>query len=108
MPTFDELLGRDGIDEHNIAEAVFRRSAGAAAAGVQVFTLHAELEGGQLLGAFEALLTKWRDAGLAPTCMATAHAAALRHPPPAQRVVMGEIPGRSGHLALQDAGLAPA
>jgi peptidoglycan/xylan/chitin deacetylase (PgdA/CDA1 family) len=108
LPTFDELLGRDGIDEHNIAEAVFRRSAGAAAAGVQVFTLHAELEGGQLLGAFEALLTKWRDAGRAPTCMATAHAAALRHPPPAQRVVMGEIPGRSGHLALQDAGLAPA
>ena len=30
LPTFDELLGRDGIDESNIADAVFRLSAGAA------------------------------------------------------------------------------
>ena len=26
LPTFDELLGRDGIDESTIAEAVFRLS----------------------------------------------------------------------------------
>ena len=47
LPTFDELLGRDGVDESNIADAVFGLSRGAAAPEtvLQVFTLHAELEG---------------------------------------------------------------
>ena len=41
------LLGRDGTDESNIADAVFRLSTQARCAGepLQVFTLHAELEG---------------------------------------------------------------
>src|SRR5271155_1318744 len=43
LPTFDELLGRDGIDETNIADTVLRLSA--AGEALQVFTLHAELEG---------------------------------------------------------------
>src|SRR3984893_2216417 len=46
LPTFDEILGVGGVDESTIAEAVFRLSAAAADAGdLQVFTLHAELEG---------------------------------------------------------------
>src|SRR5580692_6983140 len=54
LPTFDELLGRDGVDESNIADAVFRISennAGASGENLQVFTLHAELEGMLLLEA---------------------------------------------------------
>src|SRR5271155_5733436 len=43
LPTFDELLGREHIDESNIADAGFRLSA--AGEALQVFTLHAELEG---------------------------------------------------------------
>ena len=56
--------GADGIDESNIADAVFRLSepqGGAPPDHLQVFTLHAELEGMLLLGAFESLLTKWRE-----------------------------------------------
>ena len=103
LPTFDEVLGVDGVDESTIADAVFRSSAAAAAAGpadnVQVFTLHAELEGMLLLDAFESLLVKWRDAGASITRMAKIHELAMRRPLPARAVVMGEVAGRSGLLA---------
>jgi peptidoglycan/xylan/chitin deacetylase (PgdA/CDA1 family) len=100
LPTFDELLGREGTVESNIADAVFRLSAAAPRGTLQVFTLHAELEGGQLLGAFESLLVKWRDAGARLARMADVHARVLEGSLPARAVVMGEIPGRSGLLAM--------
>jgi len=107
LPTFDELLGVDGIDESTLAGAVFRLSAAAAESGAeddpQVFTLHAELEGMLLLEAFESLLVKWREAGAVITRMAKVHELALRRPLPARAVVMGEVAGRSGRLAVQAA-----
>jgi peptidoglycan/xylan/chitin deacetylase (PgdA/CDA1 family) len=101
LPTFDELLGRDGIDETSIADAVFVRSTRAEDPMLQVFTLHAELEGMRLLGAFEALLEKWRNAGATLVRMADLHAMAAQRPMPARSVIRGEIPGRSGLLAIQ-------
>ncbi len=107
LPTFDELLGRDGIDESNIADAVFRLSVGDATAHsdapLHVFTLHAELEGMLLLPAFESLLQKWQAAGAHITRMAKIHELSLARPLPDQTVVMGEVPGRSGLLAMQPA-----
>jgi undecaprenyl phosphate-alpha-L-ara4FN deformylase len=140
LPTFDEILGVDGVDEASIADAVFRLSAAAAGAagaadagagaaradaaqasaagtlsagsredGLQVFTLHAELEGMLLLGAFESLLVKWRESGASITRMAKIHEAAMRRPLPTRAVVMGEVAGRSGLLAVQaPSGAAPA
>ncbi len=99
LPTFDELLGRDSIDESSIAAALFDRSQAAAHPALQVFTLHAELEGMLLRDAFESLLVKWRDAGALVTRMAAIHALAARLPLPVRAVVMGEVPGRSGLLA---------
>jgi hypothetical protein len=101
LPTFDELLGRDGIGESTVAEAVFRVSAGVPADDLQVFTLHAELEGMRLLGAFESLLVQWRAAGAALTRMAGIYEHAMRRPLPHRRVVLGEVAGRSGLLAVQ-------
>ena len=104
LPTFDELLGSEGIDESTIAEAVFRRSEINAAAytdRLQVFTLHAELEGMLLLHGFESLLTKWQAAGVTITRMAAIHQQAMQRPLPDQTVIMGEVPGRSGLLAMQ-------
>ena len=120
LPTFDEILGVGGVDESSIADAVFRLSADAANAadaapasaagtssegsradGLQVFTLHAELEGMLLLGAFESLLVKWRESGASITRMAKIHEAATRRPLPTRAVVMGEVAGRSGLLAVQ-------
>ena len=104
LPTFDELLGREGIDESTIAEAVFRLSEKNAASGadpLQVFTLHAELEGMLLLNSFESLLTQWQAAGVTIARMAAIHRQAVQRPLPDQTVIMGEVPGRSGLLAIQ-------
>ena len=104
LPTFDELLGRDGIEEATLAEAVFKlseKNAATSAHGLQVFTLHAELEGMLLLNSFEALLRQWQAAGVVLTRMARIHELALQTPLPDQTVIMGEVPGRSGLLAVQ-------
>jgi undecaprenyl phosphate-alpha-L-ara4FN deformylase len=101
LPTFDELLGRDGVDESNIADAMFRLSTSGSPQAPQVFTLHAELEGMRLRDAFESLLEKWRDAGAAVTRMARIHTLVTQDHLPTRAVIMGEIPGRSGSLAIQ-------
>ncbi|HWJ36354.1 MAG TPA: polysaccharide deacetylase family protein [Steroidobacteraceae bacterium] len=109
LPTFDELLGRDGIDESSIAEAMFQLSVVEAAdSRLQVFTLHAELEGMLLLDAFESLLLKWRGAGATVTRMAAIHALATQRELPIRAVIQGEIPGRSGLLAVQAPAAAAA
>jgi undecaprenyl phosphate-alpha-L-ara4FN deformylase len=102
LPTFDEILGVDGVDESTAGETVFRLSA-ASADRLQVFTLHAELEGMLLLDAFESLLVKWREAGATVTRMAKIHDIAVERPLPARTVVMGEVAGRSGLLAVSAA-----
>jgi undecaprenyl phosphate-alpha-L-ara4FN deformylase len=102
LPTFDEILGVDGVDESNVAEAVFRLSTAAGPVQpLQVFTLHAELEGMLLLPAFESLLVKWRESGASITRMAKIHERAMLGPLPTRSVIMGEIAGRSGQLAVQ-------
>jgi hypothetical protein len=101
LPTFDELLGLGGIDESSIAGAVFDLSAAAVDRPLQVFTLHAELEGMLLLDAFEALLLKWRSAGAAIVRMADIHSLATKRELPVRAVIQGEVPGRSGLLAVQ-------
>jgi undecaprenyl phosphate-alpha-L-ara4FN deformylase len=100
LPTFDELLGRDGVDESNIADALLRASE-ADGGKLQVFTLHAELEGLLLLRAFEQLLRKWQAGGAQISGMRTIHDLSLRQVLPAQSVLMGTVPGRSGLLAVQ-------
>ena len=103
LPTFDEILGLDGVDESSIADAVFRLSAAAADVALdetlQVFTLHAELEGMRLLHAFESLAVRWRESGATIMRMAKIHELAMRRPLPARAVGWGEVAGRSGLLA---------
>jgi len=100
LPTFDELIGLDGIDEATVGAAVFERSRVVPSSGLHVFTLHAELEGMLLRAAFEDLLVRWREAGARVTRMATIHALASARSWPARRVVQAAIPGRSGTLAV--------
>jgi undecaprenyl phosphate-alpha-L-ara4FN deformylase len=107
LPTFDELLGRDGVNEASIADALFRLSQ-SGHGGLHVFTLHAELEGMLLLDSFESLLRNWLSAGVTLTPMDSIRHAAVLQPLPEQTVVMGEIPGRSGLLALQPSSVGTA
>jgi peptidoglycan/xylan/chitin deacetylase (PgdA/CDA1 family) len=67
LPTLDELIGTGSITEENVAAHLLSRTRDARTP--QVFTLHAELEGGRLAGVFDQLLTGWRAQGwdLVPT-----------------------------------------
>ena len=100
LPTLDELIGVDGLTVDNVAAHLLKLSEHPPPTG-HVYTLHAELEGMKLLPVFEALLTGWRAMGyeLVPTraLYEGLKLAAL----PRHEVVMGEIPGRSGTLAMQ-------
>jgi peptidoglycan/xylan/chitin deacetylase (PgdA/CDA1 family) len=100
LPTLDELIGLDGLTADNVAAHLLRLSENPPPSG-HVYTLHAELEGMKLLPVFETLLAGWKAMGyeLVPT---RALFNELRLPTlPRHEMVMGEIPGRSGTLALQ-------
>lgn len=96
LPTADELAGRvrdiAGTLECGLAD------------GLNVFALHAEMEGGPLLGIFADLLGRWRRRGVAFARLVDLaddlHAAALARPP--VRVARGAVPGRSGWVAVQE------
>lgn len=100
LPTFDELIGLDGVTESNVAERLLALSADPLPTG-HVYTLHAELEGMRLLEQFERLLEGWQTMGYELVSMRALYEsldiAALPH----CHLAAGEVPGRSGDLALQ-------
>lgn len=100
LPTLDELINRDGITLDNVAQYILKMTADAPETG-HVYTLHAELEGGKWMPIFEQLLQGWQEQGYDLVSMQQyllgLDAVAL----PRCEVVMGEIAGRSGTLALQ-------
>lgn len=100
LPTLDELIGLNGITENTVAAQVLTLTR-AAPESCHVFTLHAELEGGLFLPAFETLLAGWRDQGyelISLDALArTLDPASL----PAHEVLRGSVPGRAGLLAVQ-------
>jgi peptidoglycan/xylan/chitin deacetylase (PgdA/CDA1 family) len=102
LPTMDELIGRDGITEDNVAAHLLELTKEPRSAG-HVYTLHAELEGMRLAHAFEQLLDGWRAQGwsLGPTraLFETLQPMAL----PRCEVAPGTVEGRSGTLLLQRA-----
>jgi undecaprenyl phosphate-alpha-L-ara4FN deformylase len=92
LPTLDELIGlHDDVVQH-LLSLTGRTD--------HVFTAHAELEGGKLLPLFERLLAGWKAQGYELVCTEQIFRTL---PPkiPVCEVVYGEVPGRSGTLALQ-------
>ena len=98
LPTLDELIGRDGIDEQNVARHLLRLTETPAA---HVYTLHAELEGNRLSTVFDSLLAGWRTQGYTLGSMHHYSQSLNFSALPRHTVVNGEIAGRSGTLALQ-------
>jgi undecaprenyl phosphate-alpha-L-ara4FN deformylase len=103
LPTLDELVGVDGMTVDGAIDRLLDLSAVPPAAGAHVFTLHAELEGQQYRAPFLRLVDTWRQRGAEVGSMARLAAGLDRARLPRHRVVMGEIAGRSGTLALQGA-----
>lgn len=101
LPTLDELINRDGITPDNVAQHLLRLTE-ATPRQEHVFTLHAELEGGKFLPVFEQLLEGWKAQGYHLSSMRQ-YFQSLQGTLPCHEVIMGEIEGRSGTLALQGA-----
>ena len=97
LPTFDELVGTDDIGEDNVHQALLRRTEGDRD---HVFTLHAEIEGGLLAPAFDALLEGWRAQGHRLGPLADSHRALGGAPLPLRPLAWGRAPGRSGELVV--------
>jgi peptidoglycan/xylan/chitin deacetylase (PgdA/CDA1 family) len=95
MPTMDEVMGRVANVPQALAQAV--------RPGINVFTLHAEVEGGALLGAFEAFLAELAAvrARLTRLDELAARAITAGDELPIAKVVRGWIGGRSDWIALQ-------
>ena len=100
LPTLDELIGTDGIDADNVADHLLQLTLDRPVTG-HVFTLHAELEGMKLKPVFERLLQGWREQGYRLVCLGDYFEALPDKNLPRHEVTTGEVPGRSGQLALQ-------
>jgi peptidoglycan/xylan/chitin deacetylase (PgdA/CDA1 family) len=100
LPTLDELLGRDGFTEENVAGHILELTRDPPATG-HVYTLHAELEGGRLAPVFERLLAGWKDQGYGLTSLREYFDAQPVKDLPRHEVTAGPLEGRSGTLALQ-------
>jgi peptidoglycan/xylan/chitin deacetylase (PgdA/CDA1 family) len=94
LPTLDELIG---LEPDPVASLLAATTSGAQ----HVFTAHAELEGGQLAGMLEALLAGWTAQGYEIVSLAAFRRALDARALPRHEVVYGEVPGRSGTLAVQ-------
>jgi undecaprenyl phosphate-alpha-L-ara4FN deformylase len=91
LPTLDELIGVfPDVVQHLLALTH-------AADRDHVFTAHAELEGGKLIGMLDALVAGWKRQGYELVATRDIPRGRL----PRHEVVYGEVPGRSGMLALQ-------
>ncbi|HVA55743.1 MAG TPA: polysaccharide deacetylase family protein [Gammaproteobacteria bacterium] len=100
LPTLDEMVGVDGITVANVTQHLLRRTEQTPVHG-HVYTLHAELEGMALRPVFEQLLAGWKAQGYELVATRDMAAKLDRTSLPMHEVVMGEISGRSGTLALQ-------
>jgi undecaprenyl phosphate-alpha-L-ara4FN deformylase len=98
LPTLDELIGLDGTDAGNVHERVLEQTAQPA---LHVYTLHAELEGGKLAPVFERLLEGWRKQGYELVALRDIADGLDLKKLPRHEMVMDEIPGRSGEVAVQ-------
>jgi len=105
LPTLDELVGREDLMGEDPVDHLLRLTAGPSGK-YQVYTLHAELEGGLYLEAFERLLRGWRGHGVELTDLATCVAALDVSRLPRCEMLAGTVAGRSGTLAVQGPALS--
>ncbi|RLJ16252.1 4-deoxy-4-formamido-L-arabinose-phosphoundecaprenol deformylase [bacterium endosymbiont of Escarpia laminata] len=100
LPTLDELIGRDGITEENVHEYIYAESQYILPNG-HVYTLHAELEGMQLLSTMEKLLVMWKGFEGTVQAVGDTYDSLDLSSLPKHQIGWGELEGRSGYLAMQ-------
>lgn len=100
LPTLDELIGMNGVTEDSVARHLLALTQQPPSTG-HLYTLHAELEGNRLAGAFEELLAGWRAQGYSLVSLREYAESLDLSRLPRHVVTDGPIPGRSGTVALQ-------
>ena len=100
LPTLDELIGREGIDERNVAAHLLELTKEPRASG-HVFTLHAELEGLALSPVFEQLLAGWKAQGWTLVSMRSLLETLQPLALPRCEIGPGAVEGRVGALLVQ-------
>ncbi len=95
LPTADEILGENGVTPDNID----RFYADSLKDGLNVLTIHAELEGGAIRPSFVRLLERFKNDGV--RCVTLGQVAHEIKTLPACELFMGEIAGRAGKVAIQ-------
>lgn len=103
LPTFDEFIGRDGVDTGNYNRRLLDLVRPDA---LNVLTIHAEVEGGVHAGLFADFLRQGRDRGLqfVPLRELLPSTAVL----PVEPVHLGPLPGRADTVCWQGAPAAAA
>jgi len=100
LPTFDEMIGLDGVNAGNAVERLLELKRREAPSG-HVFTLHAETEGMKLAPLFEQLLDGWQEQGHELVSLGSYLESLTINDLPRHEVATGPVPGRNGTLALQ-------
>ena len=95
LPTADELLGRDGLTPDDLPDYYLKQLK----PGLNVLTVHTELEGGVIRNSFSQLLELLAQNNI--PCISLAEARAQIIEAPACQLAMGMIEGRSLPVALQ-------
>jgi undecaprenyl phosphate-alpha-L-ara4FN deformylase len=96
LPTYDELIGRDGIDDENFNKTLLDLIR---PGQLNVLTIHAEVEGIAKSTLFEAFLTDAMQRKMHFVRLGDLLPAADQIP--AGRVEQGSIPGRDGRFCIQ-------
>ncbi|HJV36050.1 4-deoxy-4-formamido-L-arabinose-phosphoundecaprenol deformylase [Geomonas sp.] len=95
-PTMDEILGSDGVTAQNINDFYLSQLK----EGLNVHTIHAEMEGGVMSDSFADLIERLKKKGVRFITLGEA-AAEYRKDAPEAGMAMGELPGRAGLVAIQ-------
>ena len=100
LPTLDEILGTHDEKLGTIKpENVSTYYAKSLRTGLNVHTIHTEMEGGMMHGTFSEFLDRCRDMGV--SFLTLKEAVKKISVFPKCQIEMGEIPGRAGKVALQ-------
>lgn len=100
LPTLDELLGRPEFPYENLARHIVSL---VKPNHLNVFTLHAEMEGMKHLSWFKGFLNQCQALGIELATTSELAREALLNPSqvPVCEMIQGEVDGRTGTLALQ-------
>lgn len=101
LPTFDELLDRDGCSADNVHERLLAMTAEAPPQTGHVFTVQADLEGQALLPAFMKLLEGWKNQGYELISLGGLLESVDASRLPRHEVIRGKVAGRPCSIMLQ-------